>query len=146
MARACNYVTKIHAQRWFYLQKLTLNTHFSHATLMNCHHRDTFILLGKEYCCCPPQQDSPPLCKTPPDTPCTYDCNGERIACPVHENEVVILAWSAGSGKLTQVPQFFLEDKEEEEEEEEEEDDPIDGGGGDNDRRRPPDGISEQQQ
>ena len=142
MACACDYVTKIHAQRWFYLQKLTLNTHFPHATLMNFHHRDTFILLGKEYCCRPPQQDSPPLRKTPPDTPCTYDCDGERIARAVRKNGVVILRVSTGSGKSTQVPQFLLEDKEEEEEEED--DDPINGGGGNDDPRHPPDGILEQ--
>jgi hypothetical protein len=75
--------------------------------------------------------------------PCTYNCNGERIARAVRENRVVILAGSTGFGKSTQVPQFLLE--EEEEEEEEEENDPIDGGDGDNNPCCPPDGISEQQ-
>jgi hypothetical protein len=82
----------------------------------------------------------PTLRKTPPDTPCTYDCDGERIARAVHENRVVILAGSTGSGKSTQVPQFLLEDKEEDKEEEEE-DYPIDGGSGGDDPRRPPELI-----
>ena len=66
--------------------------------------------------------------------------HGERIAHAVRKNRVVILAGLTGSSKLTQVPQFLLED----EEEEEEEDNPIDGGGGNNDPRCLPDGILEQ--
>ncbi len=67
---------------------------------------------------------------------------GEQIACAVRKNGVVILARLTGSSKLTQVPQFLLEDKEEDKEEEEE-DDPINGGGGDDDPCCPPDGILE---
>jgi ATP-dependent RNA helicase DHR2 len=39
--------------------------------------------------------------------------HGEQIARAVRENGVVILTGSTGSGKLTHVPQFLLEDKEE---------------------------------
>ncbi len=41
--------------------KIDPNTHISHATLMNFHHCDTFILLDKEYCCRLPQQHPPPF-------------------------------------------------------------------------------------
>jgi hypothetical protein len=69
----------------------------------------------------------------------------EWIARAMHENRVVILVGSTGSGKSTEVLQFLLEEKEEKEEKEEEEDDPIAGGSGDsNNPCRPPDGIWEQ--
>ena len=68
--------------------------------------------------------------------------HGERIARAVRKNRVVIPAGSTGSGKLTQVPEFLLED---EEEEVVEKDDWIIGGGGNDDPCHPPDGILEQQ-
>ena len=37
---------------------------------------DTLCPLHKVISRRPPQQDSPPLRKTPPDTPCTYNCIG----------------------------------------------------------------------
>ena len=68
--------------------------------------------------------------------------HGERIACAVRKNGVVILAGPTRFGNSAQVPQFLLED---EEEEEEDNDNPINGGSGNYCPCRPPDGISEQQ-
>ena len=69
--------------------------------------------------------------------------HNERLARVVHKNRVVILVGLTGSGKSTQVPQFFLEEKEEKEEKE---DDPIDDGSGGSDNPcRPPNDIWEQQ-